>query len=143
LALRPGVETPPVEFVDELPQTALLAPIGEGQPQLQALVPGRVRVLADMDPLGAADELGDLAAGPSQRFGDLDAAGAAADDAPAFAGIGHAVIPARRVKSRSGETLAARYVGIERPVQKAGGAHEDFGNIAVARGGLDVPAAGG
>src|SRR5204862_4194945 len=113
LALRPGLEAPAVAFVDQLPQPALLAPIGERQPQLQALAPGRVRVVADMDPLRAADELGDVAARPGQRLGDLHAAGTAADDAPALARIGHAVIPARRVERWAGEALAPGDVGKE------------------------------
>jgi hypothetical protein len=100
-----------------------------------------VRVLSDMDPLRAADELGDVAACPGQRLGDLHAAGAAADDAPALARIGHAVIPARRVERRAGETLATEDVGKERLVQKTRGADEDVGDIPLALGGIDVPAA--
>ena len=38
------------------------------KPQLQSLAPGRVRVVADVDPLRAADELGDVAASPGQRL---------------------------------------------------------------------------
>src|ERR1700761_5450937 len=38
------------------------------------------------------------------------------------AGIGHAVIPARRVEREAGETLAPRNVGKERLVKEAGGA---------------------
>src|SRR5439155_23349570 len=88
LALRPGLEAPVVDLVDELPEPLLLAPVSEGEPQPQPLAPGRVRVLADMDPLCAADELGDVTAGPGQRLGDLHAAGAATDDTPAPARIG-------------------------------------------------------
>src|SRR3984893_5069907 len=96
-----------------------------------------------MDPLRAADELGDVAPRPSQRLGDLHAAGAAADDAPALAGVPHAVAPARRMERRSGETLAARDVGKQRLVQKAGGADEDIGDVGFTPGGLDAPAAAG
>src|SRR5207237_9819809 len=125
-AQLPGLEAPLVGFVDQLPQPALLALVAARQPQLQALAPGRMRVVADMDPLRAADELGDVAPRPGQRLGDLHAAGAAADDAPALAGIRHAVVPARRVERRAGETLASRDIGKQRLVEKAGGADENI-----------------
>ena len=51
----------------------------------------RRQVVDRPDPLGAADELGDVTARPGQRLGDLHPAG----DAPAFALIGYTVIPAR------------------------------------------------
>src|SRR5258708_26910892 len=93
-----------------------------------------------MDPLRAADELGDVAPRPGQRFGNLHAAGAAADDAPALARIRHAVIPARRVEGWAGETLATRNIGKKRPVEKAGGADEHVCNIRVSPSGFDLPA---
>src|SRR6266496_2720189 len=102
-----------------------------------------MRILADVDPLRAADELSDVAARPGQRLGDLHAAGAAADDAPALSDIGHAMIPVRRVERHTGKTFAARDVGKERLVEKAGGADEDIGDIRVALGGFEVPAAVG
>src|SRR5207253_342575 len=74
------------------------------------------------------------------RLGDLHAAGAAADDAPALALIGDAVVPSRRVEGRAGEAVAPRDVGQPRLVQKPGGADEDVGDIPGALGGLDVPA---
>src|SRR4029077_15752837 len=140
LALWPGFETPLVELVDELPQPELLALVAARQSQLQTLAPARVRILTDMDPLRAADELGDVASGPGERLGDLHATGAAADDPPALAGIGHSVIPARRVKRRAGETRGSRNVRKERLVEKSGGADEDIRNVRVALRGLDVPA---
>src|SRR6516164_10175077 len=94
-----------------------------------------------MNPLRAADELGDIAARPGQRLGALHAAGAAADDAPAPALIGHAVIPARRVERPPREALAPRDVGVKRLVQKAGGADKKIRDIRVPLGGLEVPAA--
>jgi hypothetical protein len=97
-------------------------------------------IFSDMDPLRAADELGDIAARPGERLGDLHTAGAAADNAPALADIGHTVIPARRVKRRTGETLAPRNVRKERFVEKARGADENIRNVRIALGGLDVPA---
>src|SRR5713226_144386 len=93
-----------------------------------------------MDPLGAADKLGDLAPRPGQRLGDLHAAGAAADDAPAFPLVGDAVVPLRRVECDAGKAVAAFDVGKHRAVEKAGGADEEIGNIALAAGGFDVPA---
>src|SRR6201993_1802892 len=96
-----------------------------------------------MDPLRAADELGNIAACPSQRLGDLNAAGAATDDAPAFALIGYTVVPPGRVERGAGETLAPRNVGKERLVKETGGADEDVGNIRLAPRGIDVPAAVG
>src|SRR5262249_40041373 len=141
LALWPGFETPLVELVDELPP-ALLALITARQSQLQTLAPARVRILTDMDPLRAADELGDVAPGPGEPLRDLHATGAAADDPPALAGIGHSVIPARRVKGRAGEIRGSRNVRKERLVEKSGGADEDIRNVGVALCGLDVPATG-
>src|ERR671936_1160155 len=99
-----------------------------------------MRVFADMNPLGAADELRDVAAGPGQRLGNLHAAGAAADDPPTPAFVRHAVIPARRMKRWTGETLAPGDIGKERLVQKAGGADEDIRDVRVAVRGLDMPA---
>src|SRR5207253_9872012 len=94
---------------------------------------------ADMDPLRAADELGDVAARPGQRLGDLHAAGPAADDSPALAGIGDTVIPARGMERRAGKALAPRDVGQQWLVEKAGGADENIRDIGVALGGLEVP----
>src|SRR5690242_9038276 len=93
-----------------------------------------------MDPLRAADELRDVAARPGQRLGDLHATGAAADNAPALAGIGHIMIPAGGVKRRTSETLAPRNIRKERLVEKAGRADENVCNVRVAFGRLDVPA---
>src|SRR5689334_15545231 len=93
-----------------------------------------------MDPLGAADELSDIATRPGQRLGDLHATGAAAGNTPALADIGHSVIPARRVKRQTGETLAPRNIRKERLVEKAGRADENIRNIRVAFSRLDVPA---
>src|SRR6266851_3797840 len=93
-----------------------------------------------MDPLRATDELGDVAPRPGQRLGNLHAAGAAADDAPPLAGIGHAVVPARRVERRAGETVAPGDIRKQRPVEKTGRADENIGDIGVALGGLEVPA---
>src|SRR5207248_320589 len=76
-----------------------------------------------------------------QGLGDLHAAGPAADDTPALAGIGDAVIPARGVERRTGEALASRDVGEQRLVEEAGGADENIRDIGVAFGGLEVPAA--
>src|SRR4029077_15559459 len=97
--------------------------------------------IANMDPLRPADELGDVASRPSQRLGNLHAASAAADNAPAFALIRHTVIPARRVEGQAGKTLAPRNIGKERLMQKPGGADENVGNIGVAARRFDVPAA--
>jgi hypothetical protein len=47
------------------------------------------------------------------------------------------------VEREAGETLAPRNVGKERLVKEAGGADEDVGNIRLASGGIDVPAAVG
>jgi len=94
-----------------------------------------------MDPLCAADKLGDLAAGPGQCFGDLHAAGATANNAPACAGIGDAVVPPRGVELGARKLIAAGDVGEQRLVQKAGGADEDVGDFGLAAGCLDVPAA--
>src|SRR5207245_2558839 len=140
LAQLAGLEAPLVGFVDQLPQPALLALVAARQPQLQALAPGRVRVVADMDPLRATDELRHLAAGPGQRLGYLHAAGAAADDAPALSGIGHAVVPARRVERRAGEAVTAGDGGKQRLMEKAGRADENVSDIGGAVGGLDMPA---
>jgi hypothetical protein len=98
-----------------------------------------MRILSDMDPLRAADELGDVAARPGQRLGYLHTTGAATDYAPALAGIGHTVIPARRVKTRTGEALVPRYVRKERLMKKAGSTDEKIRNVRVALGHLDVP----
>ena len=87
--------------------------------------------------------MGDVTASPGQRLGDLHPAGATADDAPAFALVRHAVIPARRMERRPRKTLTTGDVGKERLVQKPGGADEDIGNISASLGGLDVPAAVG
>ena len=124
-----------------MPQPALLTPIPERQPQFQPLAPGRIWVVANMDPLCAANELGDVASRPSQRFGDLHTTGAAADDTPALAVIRHIVVPARRVEGRAGEILASRDVRKQRLVQKAGGSDEDVGDVGLAVRGLNVPAA--
>src|SRR5438270_14094119 len=93
-----------------------------------------------MDPLRAADELGDVTPRPGQRLGDLHATGAAADDAPALAGIGYTVIPARRVKRRTSETLAPRNIRKERLVEKAGRADKNIRNVRLAFGRFNVPA---
>jgi len=93
-----------------------------------------------MDPLRAADELGDVAARPGERLGDLHATGATADDAPALAAIRYTMIPARRVERRAGETLAPRNFRKERLVEKAGRADENIRNVRVAFGRPDVPA---
>src|SRR5215469_11274051 len=100
-------------------------------------------VLADMDPLRATDELRDLAAGPCQCLGDLNAAGAAADHTPVLALIGHAVIPVGGVKRRSRKTLAPRNIRVERLVQKTGGADKHIRDIRATFGGLDLPTAVG
>src|SRR3984893_15272293 len=92
-----------------------------------------------MAPLRAANELSDVAAGPGRRLGDLHATGAAADDPPALARIGHGVIPARRVKGRAGETFAPSNVGKERLVEKTRGTEQDVGHIGVTFGRLEVP----
>ena len=96
-------------------------------------------VVANMDPLGAANELRYIAPGPGQRLGDLHAAGAAADDAPALAIVRHAMVPVRGVKCRAGKAVATRNVRQPRPVQEAGGADEGVGHVVAASGGLDPP----
>src|SRR5262249_37666394 len=138
LALQTGLEAPAVAFIDHLPQPTLLAPIAGGQSQFQPLAPGRIRIVANMDPLRAANKLGDGAARPSKSLGDLHTAGPTADDPPAFALIRHIVVPAGRVERRAGKTLAAGNFGKERFVQKAGGADEDVGNIGAAVSSLDM-----
>ena len=140
LALLPGIQPPSVTFVDHLPQPALLALITAGQAQLQPFAPGRIRVVPDVHPLRAPDELRHIAAGPSQCLRDLDAARAAADDPPAPSLIRHAVIPARRMKGRAGKAVATGDVRQLRLVQKAGGADEDVSDVAGAARGVDLPA---
>src|SRR5215469_11254570 len=94
-----------------------------------------------MDPLRAADELGDVAPCPGQSFGDLHTARAASNDTPALALIWHAMVPARRVEGRAGKALPPGNVGKERLVQKAGSANKNIGNVGVAVRRLDTPAA--
>src|SRR5947209_6840728 len=139
LALRPGIEPPGIAVVDHLPKAALFALVAARQMKLQALAPGRMRVIPDMDPLRSANELGDVAPGPGQRLGDLDAAGAAADDAPALTFTRNAVVPPRRVKRGPGETVAARNIRKKRPMQKARGADKNVRRVGPSRGGLDLP----
>jgi hypothetical protein len=98
-----------------------------------------VRILSNMDPLRAADELGDFATRPGERLGDLHATGATADDAPALAFIGHSVIPMRRVEGGTHEILAARNIRKERLAEKAGRAGENIRTVRVALGRLDAP----
>ena len=113
---------------DQFPKLALAQSVGERQPQQQALEQSRTRVFANMNPLCAPNELGHVATLPSQRFGDLDAARAPTDHAPSLAGVGNAVIPARRMKSGACKTVTPGDIWIERFVEKAGRGDEDSGD---------------
>ena len=77
-----------------------------------------------MNPLRPPDELRDVAVFPRKRLRNLYAARAPADDAPALACIGNAVISVRRVKSGAIEGFAAGNVRVKRPVQEAGCAYD-------------------
>ncbi len=140
LARLAGLEPPAVALDDEVPQLLLTLAVVAGQAQPQPLPQRRLRVLADVDPLRAADELGDLRVLPRQRLGDLDAAATRADHAPARPLVRDRMVPPRRMERLAGEALAPLDVGIGRRVEKAGGGDEYVGRVGLARGRSDAPA---